>query len=91
MHVADVAAEYAEQLDKILDNEVDDHDNSFVSNLLHGLTGERKSMHIETFKRCYLLNIDLAIERAKGFAPKDKLLDEIGSNLGELFELLRHE
>lgn len=90
LHVADVATEYSEQLDKILDNKVDEHENSYVSNLLHGLTGQRKSIQVKTFKKYYLPNVDLAITRAKGFASSDELLDKIGSNLGELFELLRH-
>ena len=40
-------------------------------------------------EKYYLPNIDLAIERAKGFAPGDQLLEKIGSNLWELIELLR--
>lgn len=91
LHVSDVKIEYAETLDKILDNEVDDKDNSFVSNLLHEKTGQRKCIQQKTFERFYLPNIDVAIERAKCFAPCDELLEKIGSNLGELFDLLRRK
>ena len=89
LHLVDVATEYAEQLEEIHDNKVDEHENSYVSNLLHKRTGERKSMQIKTFEKYYLENVDIAIERAKGFATTDELLDKIGSNLGELFDLLR--
>ena len=44
---------------------------------------------VKTFEKYYLPNVDLAIARAKGFASGDELLDKIGSNLGELIELLR--
>ncbi len=91
LHVSNVKSEYAETLDKILDNEVDDKDNSFVSNLLHEKTGQRKCIQQKTFERFYLPNIDVAIERAKCFAPCDELLEKIGSNLGELFDLLRRK
>ena len=44
---------------------------------------------LKVFEKYYLPNVDLAIERARGFAPSDQLLEKIGSNLGELIELLR--
>ena len=89
LHVSDVATEYKDQLNNILKNELDKNKNSFVSNLLHGKTGQRKTIQDTAFKKYYLPNVDLAIERAKGFASGDELLNKIGSNLGELFDLLR--
>ncbi len=89
LHVSDVATEYSELLEDILQNKKDANDNTFVSNLLHEKTGERKSIQAKSFKKYYLPNVDLAIERAKGFASGDRLLEELGSNLGELIELLR--
>lgn len=89
LHVSDVATEYSEQLDDILKNELDSSNNSFVSNLLYEKTGQRKAIQVKTFETHYLPNVDLAIERAKGFAPDDELIEKIGSNLGDLFELLR--
>ena len=89
LHVSDVVSEYSEVLDDILENKLDEKGNSFVSNLLYEKTGQRKAIQLKTFEKYYLPNIDLAIERAKGFAPGDQLLEKIGSNLWELIELLR--
>lgn len=89
LHVSDVASEYSESLEDILRNELDEKKNSFVSNLLFAKTGQRKAIQAKIFKDFYLPNIDLAIERAKGFAPSDQLLEKLGSNLWELIELLR--
>lgn len=89
LHVSDVATEYSELLEDILQNKKDANDNTFVSNLLYKKTGERKSIQAKSFKKYYLPNVDLAIERAKGFSSGDRLLEELGSNLGELIELLR--
>ncbi len=89
LHVSDVATEYADSLDNILKNKLDNKKNSFVSNLLYEKTGQRKSIQTKTFEKFYLPNIDLAIERAKGFASSDQLLEKLGSNLWELIELLR--
>ena len=89
LHVSDVAAEYSEQLDAILENSLDAQGNTFVSNLLFEKTGQRKAIQDKTFLRYYLPNIDLAIDRAKAFAPSDELIDKLGTNVGELFALLR--
>ncbi len=89
LHVSDVASEYSERLEDILRNDLDEKKNSFVSNLLYEKTGQRKAIQVKTFEKYYLPNIDLAIERAKKFAPSDQLLEKLGSNLWELIELLR--
>lgn len=89
LHVSDVASEYAESLEDILRNELDEKKNSFVSNLLYIKTGQRKAIPAKTFEKFYLPNIDLAVERAKKFAPSDQLLENLGTNLWELIELLR--
>ena len=91
LHVSDVASEYSESLEDILRNKLDEKKNSFVSNLLYEKTGQRKAIQVKTFEKFYLPNIDLAIERAKGFAPSDQLLEKKGSNLWELIELLREK
>ena len=91
LHVSDVASEYSELLGDILRNKLDEKDNSFVSNLLYEKTGQRKAIQVKTFEKFYLPNVDLAIERAKGFASEDRLLEELGSNLWELIELLRQK
>lgn len=89
MHVSDVATEYANRMSEILDNPVDEHKNSLVSNLLHEKTGERKTIQKKAFEMYYLPNVDFAIARAKKFATKDQLVEKVGSNLWELFDLLR--
>ena len=89
LHVSDVASEHAEMLEDIFRNETDEKKNTFVSNLLYEKTGERKAIQVKSFEKYYLPNVDLAIERARGFAQSDQLLEKIGSNLGELIELLR--
>lgn len=89
LHVSDVATEYAESLNDILENKLDNKKNSFVSNLLYEKTGQRKAIQTRTFEKFYLPNIDLAIKRAKGFATSDQLLEKLGSNLWELIEFLR--
>ncbi|MDD2957566.1 MAG: RloB domain-containing protein [Lachnospiraceae bacterium] len=91
LHVSDVASEYSESLEDILRNKPDEKRNSFVSNLLYEKTGQRKAIQAKTFEKFYLPNVDLAIERAKGFASSDQLLEKIGSNLWELIELLREK
>ncbi len=89
LHVSDVASEYAKLQEDILQNKTDEKKNTFVSNLLYEKTGERKAIQTKTFEKYYLPNVDLAIERARKFAPSDQLLEKIGTNLGELIELLR--
>lgn len=89
LHVSDVAIEYAEQLDCILNNDLDERKNTFVSNLLVEKTGNRKAIQEKTFLKFYLPNVDLAIERAKLFAPPSELVDRLGTNMWELFSLLR--
>ena len=91
LHISDVKTEFAEQLNDILENKVDTQGNSFVSNLLYDKTGHRKSIQCKTFETYYLPNIDAAIERAKFFASEEELVDKIGSNLDQLFTLLRSE
>ena len=90
LHVSDVAEEYKECLDDILANRLDEHGNSYVSNLLYNKTKQRKAIQNKTFEQYYLYNLDLAIDRAKTFALDSNLLDKLGSNMWKLFELLRN-
>ena len=84
-----MATEDGELLEKILENELVEKGNSFVSNLLYEKTGQRKAIQVKTFEKFYLPNIDLAVEHAKAFASGDQLLEKLGSNLWELIEFLR--
>lgn len=89
LHVCDVKTEYAAQLDQLLENPLAENGHTFVSNELQQKTGKRKKIQRKTFEDFYLPNIDTAIERSKGFSPEENLLEEVGSNLWKLFDVLR--
>ncbi len=89
LHVSDVKMEFSNQLETIKANPLDEHGHSYVSNLLYCKTNERKAIQEKNFLQYYLPNIDLAIERSKQFAKSDCLIHQLGSNLGDLFVLLR--
>lgn len=89
LHVSDVSTEYADHLEEIKENRIGAGKRPYVAELLHNKTGQKKNIKVKTFTEHYLPNVDLAIERAESFAKEENLIDEIGSNLGELFGLLR--
>lgn len=93
LHVADVKKEYSDELDMIRKNPVDAQKNTYVSNLLHDKIGIRKKIQEKSFKKYFLPNIDNAIKQVNDdfCINRDGLLDELGSNMGELFELLREK
>lgn len=91
LHVSDVVKEYEEYHDRFLANEKDARGNTFVSNLLYDKTHQRKALPLKAFVEFYLPNIDLAIARAKDFASDGELIDKIGTNLGDLFDLMRKD
>lgn len=85
LHVADVKSEYPDELEKMLDF----NDETVDKHLLEK-TGGGKKIQRKTFDTYSLPNIDTAIERANGLCTsRNELLDQLGSTLGELFELLR--
>ena len=85
LHVAAVKSEYPDELEKMLDF----NDETVDKHLLEK-TGGGKKIQRKTFDTYFLPNIDTAIERANGLCTsRNKLLDQLGSTLGELFELLR--
>ena len=85
LHVADVKSEYPDALEKMLDF----NDETVDKHLLEK-TGGGKKIQRKTFDTYFLPNIDTAIERANGLCTsRNELLDQLGSTLGELFELLR--
>lgn len=85
LHVADVKSEYPDELEKMLDF----NDETVDKHLLEK-TGGGKKIQRKTFYTYFLPNIDTAIERANGLCTsRNELLDQLGSTLGELFELLR--
>lgn len=85
LHVADVKSEYPDELEKMLDL----NDETVDKHLLEK-TGGGKKIQRKIFDTYFLPNIDTAIERANGLCTsRNELLDQLGSTLGELFELLR--
>ena len=85
LHVADVKSEYQDELEKMLDF----NDETVDKHLLEK-TGGGKKIQRKIFDTYFLPNIDTAIERANGLCTsRNELLDQLGSTLGELFELLR--
>ena len=85
LHVADVKSEYPDELEKMLDF----NDETVDKHLLEK-TGGGKKIQRKTFDTYFLPNIDTAIERANGLCTsRNELLDQLGSTLCELFELLR--
>ena len=85
LHVADVKSEYPDELEKMLDF----NDETVDKHLLEK-TGGGKKIQRKIFDTDFLPNIDTAIERANGLCTsRNELLDQLGSTLGELFELLR--
>ena len=90
LHLCDVHVEYADQLDKFLENEKLSNKHTFVSREVNNRAGHSKSISESIFLDKYLNSIDDAISRASNFEQdKIKLLDNIGTNIPELFELLR--
>ena len=84
LHVADVKSEYPDELEKMLDF----NDETVDKHLLEK-TGGGKKIQRKIFDTYFLPNIDTAIERANGLCTsRNELLDQLGSTLGELFELL---
>lgn len=85
LHVADVKHEYPDELEKMLD-----YTDRTVENHLREKTGEVKKLQKKVFDTYFLPNIDIAIGRANELcSSRNELLDQLGSNLGDLFEILR--
>lgn len=85
LHVADVKAEYPDELEKMLD-----YTDKSIENHLREKTGNVKKLQKKVFDNHFLPNIDTAIERANGFCTsREGLIERLGSNLSELFSLLR--
>lgn len=85
LHLSDVKDEYQEQMDLIKLNPKISGNHTFVSKEVsekahHGKGGIN-------FKKNYLPNVELAIERAKTFeSEEEKLIDNVGCNVWKLLE-----
>lgn len=90
LHLCDVHVEYADKFDKLLRNEKISNKHTYVSFEVSKKADHSKSISEDIFKDKYLSSIDNAIIRSRFFEKdKMKLLDSLGSNIPELFELLR--
>ena len=89
MHLADIEAEFGDQLDKIKENKKVSEQHTFVSREVSNRAHHGKS-GID-FARKYLPYMDKAIIQAKKF-PDDEyeLVDSIGCNLWRLIEELKN-
>ncbi len=92
LHVCDVALEYKGQYSSISTNRKVSKKHTFLSKELSGRAGHSKKITEKKFVECYLPNIDVAVERAQLFEQSEEgLLQNIGSNLSELFRILREK
>ena len=88
MHLADIEAEFGDQLDKIKENKKVSEQHTFVSKEVsdrahHGKSGIN-------FAEKYLPYIDKAVIQAKKFSSdENELVDNIGCNLWKLIEELK--
>ena len=90
LHVCDVEKEYADKYNKILKNEKVSKKHTFLSKELSERAGHYKKILENTFVECYLPNIDIAINRSQKFEKTEEgILQNIGTNLPVLFQLLR--
>lgn len=92
LHVCDVKNKYdGAELEKIRENPKISRAHTFVSHELSKITHHAKTISKAKFKECYAPNIGKAIERAKEFCvdPR-KLIDQLGTNLGELMTLIQN-
>lgn len=89
LHLADVSADYRDQLGVILKNRRNSHQHTYVSKEVSLLAGHGKGNI--NFEVNYLPNVDLAIERAKSFeSDAYQIIDKLGTNLWQLIERLRN-
>lgn len=90
LHVCDVKVLYSDHFDDILENKKVSKKHTYVSRELSNHAGHYKSISEDVFREKYLSNVDIAIKRAGQFETDiEKLLSDIGSNLPELFKILR--
>ena len=92
LHVCDIDSSDSELMDKLLQNKKISNKHTYVSKMLSEYARHSKKITEEAFCRYYLPNVDSAIARADHFPQKkEKLLTQVGSNLPQLFRILREE
>lgn len=92
LHIAEVDPS-DEDFEKIRTNPTVSSKHTYLSKKISELTGQNKKISKDAFKQYYKPNIAVALQRLKKFAiTVPELIDDshaIGSNMEELFELLR--
>ncbi len=101
MHLTDIKRSYGNDLsDFLINNSVSNH-HTFTSEKVSKIAGHAKMIYEKTFVEHYLPNIDYAINQAKTYFSTDlfELIGKpdnsdtkkgvLGSNIPELFDLLR--
>lgn len=103
LHLTDVSSKSAEELDKILVNDRVSNRHTYTSELVSKMVHHSKKINEKIFKEVYLPKTDYAMEQAKkNYAhsiddlignedPEDEKakMGKIGTNIPELFDLLR--
>lgn len=88
MHLCDINEKYVNDLDKIKCNAKMSQKHTYVSKEVWTLAGHGKA-HLD-FENNYLPKVLYAIEQAKKFeTDKKKLVNNIGTNIGELIEKMK--
>lgn len=92
LHVCDVSIEYRDKLEDIFKNEKCSAQHTYVSLELSKRVRHNKKISEKKFVKYYLPNVDEAIAHAQNFEQtEDGLLKNIGTNLPELFRILREK
>jgi len=92
LHISDVINEYDGRFDELKKNNKISSRHTFVSKEVSEKARHRKDISENIFKKHYLPNVDLAIERVSDFKQnEEELLNSLGSNLPKLFSLLRNK
>lgn len=92
LHLCDVAKEFtAKEQEELLTNAVISNQHTQTSFEVSKRANHKKIIGSEKFKQFYYPNIKLAIQRSESFATEfPDLLDNLGSNLSELFKEINH-
>lgn len=92
LHICDIYDEYSGNFQDLLFNQKVSHRHTYISSELSQRAGHSKSISDSKFVDIYLPNVDLAIERAKKFDTDNlRLLNNLGSSIPKLFEILREK
>lgn len=101
LHLVDVRKEYPDELEALKKNKHVSNKHTFTSKKVSDIAGHAKSINEKKFVEFYLTKIDFAIEQVKNSfstelneligddSSEQSKMGQLGSNLPELFQLLR--